>query len=149
MEYSNVVVIWSLSKYQKDTCIYIFKKNLSLISFYIPTSWTIKIIKESSNNHILEAAVRKWFTKKLFLNFAKLAGKYLWRSLIFIQVARWKISQNLQENNCTGVLFEKMLQAEKFLKFHKKITVPESRFYQSCRLKAQHLHQIVDTFTFL
>ena len=129
MEYSNVVVIWSLSKYQKDTCIYIFKKNLSLISFYIPTSWTIKIIKESSNNHILEAAVRKWFTKKLFLNFAKFTGKHLWWSLIFIQVACWKISQNSRENNCTGVLFEKMLQAEKFLKFHKKITVPVSHFY--------------------
>ena len=29
----------------------IFKKQLSLVPFYFPFSWTINLIKESSNDH--------------------------------------------------------------------------------------------------
>ena len=51
----SIVVIWSwplgslkiLKRY-----IGIFKKESSLISFYFPFLWTIKLTKESSNDHI-------------------------------------------------------------------------------------------------
>ena len=52
-------------------------------------------------------------------HFAKFTGKKKYGSLLFFHnVARWKISENSQENTA-GVSFLIKLQAEKSLKIHK------------------------------
>ena len=39
-----------------------------MISFYFPIHWTVKVLKESSNDHtLLEAAVRRGSTKKVLI----------------------------------------------------------------------------------
>ena len=59
--------------------------------------------------------------KIVFLNFFKKhTGKYLWQSLVFDEVAGWKVSQNSQENTCDGASLLIKLQAKPFFKTHKK-----------------------------
>ena len=103
------------------TYINIFKQPLSLTSLYFPLKWNIKIrnykhncyifrsrvhrivkscfsIKESSNNHTLEACVSRWSTRLSL-----------------------KTSQNSQGNTCVGVWISIKWKAKIFFKTHKKI----------------------------
>ena len=41
----------------------------------------------------------------VFKNYEKFTGKHLCRSLVFNEIADWKICQNLQENTCPRVSF--------------------------------------------
>ena len=71
--------------------------------------------------------------------------KQLSQSVVSNRIAGRKISQNLPENTCAGVLFFINLQNKKIGHIHKKTPVPESHFQGSCRLEPHFQHQIINT----
>ena len=65
-----MIIVFGLVKNFKKN-IDISKKPLLLISTYFIIQWTIKIKKESSNSHALEAVVCRWSAGKLLLKVFK------------------------------------------------------------------------------
>ena len=61
-------------------------------------------VKESSNNHTLEAAIPRWCTSKVFLKISQNLQENTFGGVsLLIKLQAKKISQNPQENVCCGV----------------------------------------------
>ena len=81
------------------------------------------MVKESSNS-----CSQMVYKIGVFKNYEKFTGKHLCRSLVFNEIADWKICQNLQENTCPRVSFFNKVACKKVYQNSQETSLLEPGF---------------------